>query len=140
MARALRHLAVLIVAGLACASTAAARTVKCRSTNPVSALTTDLPAGLPGEYAAPHKLLAGCQVAETISTSLGHKLVAHKKIPATITLQNTPSPGEPGHQSYVFVPYLAFHKASDSVTGTVFCSTRPTWYIRFTVTGPHAPR
>jgi hypothetical protein len=139
MVRALRSVAVLIVVGLVGVSTAAARTIRCRSTKPVVALTTDLPAGLPGEYAAPHKLLAGCQVAETISSSLGQKLLAHKKIPATIILRNTPSPGEPGHQAYVFIPYLVFHKASDSVTGTVFCLTRPSWYIRFTVTGNHAP-
>jgi hypothetical protein len=138
MARALRYVALLIVVGLVGVSTAAARAVQCRSTKPVVALTTDLPPGLPGEYAAPHRLLAGCQVAETISSSLGQKLIAHKKIPTTITLRNTPSPGEPGHQVYVFIPYLVFHKASDSVTGTVFCSTRPTWYIRFTVTGHHA--
>jgi len=136
MSRALRYLAVLIVVGLVGASTAVARTAHCGSTKPVSALTTDLPAGIPGEYAAPHKLLSGCQVATTISSGIAQDLLAHKTPPSTITLRNTPSPGEPGHKVYVFVPYLVSHKATDSVTVTVFCPTRPTWYIRFTVTGP----
>jgi hypothetical protein len=138
MARMLRCLTVLIVAGLVCASNAAARTVNCRSTKPVSALTTNLPAVLPGEYAAPHKLLPGCQVAQTISSGVAQTLVAHKKLPSTITIRNTPSPGEPGHQAYVFIPYVVGHKASDSATVTVFCLTHPGWYVRFTVTGPQA--
>ena len=139
VARALRCLTVLLVAGLACASTAAARTVHCRSTKPVYALTTDLPAGLPGEYAAPRKLLSGCQVAKTISSGIYRSLHAHKKPAPEVTLRNSPSPGEPGHQAYTFIPYLVSHVATDTVAGTVFCLTHPSWYIRFTIRGPNAP-
>jgi hypothetical protein len=139
MARPLRWLVVLLVAGLVCVSTAAARTVHCRSTKPVYELTTNLLVGLPGEYAAPHKLLPGCQVAKTLSSGIYQSLHARKKPAPQIILRNTPSPGEPGHQAYVFIPYLVSHATTDTITGTIFCLTHPSWYIRFTIRGPNAP-
>src|ERR1700759_4953369 len=103
MARLLQCL-VLLVAGLVCVSTAAARTVHCRSTKPGYSLATNLPVALPGEYAAPDMLLPGCQVAKTLSSGIYRSLHAHKKPPPQIILRNTPSPGEPGHRAYVFIP------------------------------------